>query len=74
MADVIVKCPKCPATANLGPTGEDISDTAYRTSCPEIIAHLINPGQTRTNIDCPYMGPTVRVAIRTTIRKRRESR
>jgi hypothetical protein len=38
--DYGVKCPWCAAEVDLGPTGEDLSDTRYKLTCPVLLVHL----------------------------------
>jgi hypothetical protein len=57
-----VKCPWCAAEVDLGPTGEDLSDTRYKVVCPVLLVHMAARGSD-PNLECPHMGPVKRVAV-----------
>jgi hypothetical protein len=57
----VVKCPWCAAEVDLGPTGEDPSDTRYKVVCPVLLVHMAAGGDV-TDLECPHMGPAKRVA------------
>ena len=58
-----IKCPQCPAEADLGPNGNDLSDTHYKLQCPVITKHLIDAGGSASDIDCPHMRSTRNATI-----------
>jgi hypothetical protein len=58
----VVKCPRCAAEVDLGPTGEDLSDTRYKVICPVLLVHLTAASEV-TDLECPHMGPIKRVAL-----------
>jgi hypothetical protein len=43
-----VKCSNCSAEVDLGPTGQDLSDTRYKLSCPVLQIHLAERAATPT--------------------------
>jgi hypothetical protein len=58
----VVKCPWCAAEVDLGPTGEDLTDTRYKVICPVLAIHLA-AGSEVTDLECPHMGPAKRVTV-----------
>jgi hypothetical protein len=58
----VVKCPWCAAEVDLGPTGEDLSDTRYKLTCPLLHVHLAAGGDV-TDLECPHMGPAKGVVV-----------
>jgi hypothetical protein len=55
-----VKCPECPNTATVK-DGNDLSDKAYKFSCPVLLDELGRRGGTAPDVDCPHLGPLVRM-------------
>ena len=64
----VVTCPRCRAETDLGPTGDDLSDTGYRLTCPVLHRHLIGKGGSDVDIECRYMQQAIVGAI---IKRRR---
>jgi hypothetical protein len=58
----VVKCPGCSAEVDLGPNGQDLTDTRYKLSCPVLHVHLV-ARSLDTDLECPHMGPAKRVAV-----------
>jgi hypothetical protein len=57
-----VKCPECPNTATVK-DGDDLSDDAYKLSCPVLLDELARRGGTAPDIDCPHLGLLVRMTV-----------
>lgn len=57
-----VKCPECPNTVTVE-DGNDLSNTAYRLSCPVLMEELRKRSGTASDIDCPHLGPLVRMTV-----------
>jgi hypothetical protein len=55
-----VKCPECPNTATVE-AGNYLSDKSYKLSCPVLLDELGRRGGTAPDIDCPHLGPLVRL-------------
>jgi hypothetical protein len=47
---------------DLGPTGEDLSNTRYKVICAVLLVHLAAASEL-TDLECPHMGPAKRVAV-----------
>jgi transposase-like protein len=58
----VVKCPRCPAEAVVK-NGDDVSDTRYKLTCPDIHERLAMEGSAATP-ECPYMRPVRDAALR----------
>jgi hypothetical protein len=50
-----VRCPECPNTATVK-EGNDLSDKAYKLSCPVLLDELGRRGGTALDVDCPHLG------------------
>lgn len=58
-----VTCTNCPAEADLGPNGEDVSDTAYKLLCPVLRDRRAQMGEHDIDLDCPYMQDARELAV-----------
>jgi hypothetical protein len=58
----VLMCPICPAEVDLGPVGEDLSDTRYKLDCPVLRKRLAVQGPD-ADLECPHIGSAKRVAV-----------
>jgi hypothetical protein len=70
---MIVRCPNCPATLELGAESKDLEDRSYKLLCPALRENLAAKvlrenlaaqGRADMGLDCPHMRNAKNAALR----------